>query len=302
MNWLEITVVVDEESAEAVAEVMSRYAPNAVVLEQLARESESGPDWSADGPLEPTVNVRAYLPIDEEAGAKRKQIEEGLWHLRQIVPMAEPALREIAPSDWENAWKEHYHVMRLGRRFVVKPSWREHTPQPGDVILELDPGLAFGTGLHPTTQMCLRAIETHLPPDARVVDLGTGSGILAIAAARLGAASVLGIDIDPIAVEAARENARRNRVDDRVRIEAGSLAEVRDHTFDFALVNILAKVIVQLCEEGLAEIISPAGTATFAGLIDAQESEVSEALARAGLSVVDRMQEKDWVGLVCRRG
>jgi ribosomal protein L11 methyltransferase len=310
MNWLEITLAVDEEAAEAVSEVLSRYAPNGVAIEQRARDlsarsgrgDEAGFDWSPDGPLESTVVVRAYLPVDSEVEAKQRQIAEGLWHLRQIVPMPEPTLREVQPGDWENAWKEHYHVLRVGPRFVIRPSWREHAPQPGDVVIELDPGMAFGTGLHPTTQMCLQAIERHMPAGARVIDLGTGSGILAIAAARLGAASALALDVDPVAVEAARENARRNRVEHVVRIEAGSLAAAQAQpAFDFALVNILAKTIVQLCEAGLAEIVRPGGVIVLAGLIESQESEVREALARAGLTVFDRIQDKDWVGLVCWR-
>lgn len=301
MNWLEISVVVDSEAAEAVSEVLSRYAHDAVAIEQLARDIARGPDWSPDGPLEPTVTVRAYLPIDGKIGSKRKRIEEALWHLRQIVPMPDPAFREIAPRDWENAWKEHYHVLRLGKRFVIKPSWRDYDAQPGDVILELDPGMAFGTGLHPTTQMCLRAIEKYMPPGARVLDLGTGSGILAIAAAKLGADSVLGLDVDATAVEAARENAARNRVQDRVHVDRGSLDEIGANTFDFTLVNILANIIVQLCEAGLAQKINPGGLAAFAGLIETQESDVRETLERIGLNVIDRFQDKDWVGLVCRR-
>ena len=323
MNWLEISIAVDEEAAEAVAEILSRYAPNAVALEQRARDIQDAPGsgWSPDGPLEPTIVVRAYLPIDAEIDAKRRQAAEALWHLRQIVPMPEPAFREIAPSDWENAWKEHYHVLRVGPRIVIKPSWREHVAEPGDVVIELDPGMAFGTGLHPTTQMCLSAIEARLPPalarcvrgsravcgglppGAHVLDLGTGSGILAIAAAKLGASSVLALDVDPIAVESARDNVRRNRLAEGVvRVEAGSLDTVKDHnlTFDLALVNILAKTIVQLCDEGLAETINPGGQIVCAGLIESQEEEVREALGRAGLEVIERFQDKDWVGLACR--
>ena len=319
MDWLEIAVGVDAETAEAVAEALSRYVSNGVAIEQLARDIAPGPDWSPDGPLEPGVIVRGYLQLDAEAGTKRRQIEEALWHLRQIAPMREPAFRQVKQSDWESAWKEHYHVARVSGRFVIKPSWRDapRQPQPDDVVLELDPGLAFGTGLHPTTQMCLRAIEAHMPPGARALDLGAGSGILAIAAAKLGAASVLALDIDPLAVEVARENAARNGVAGLVRVEAGSLEDLKKPgaepsgvhlaeastpaMFDFALVNILAKTIIQLCDEGLAQIISPAGVVAFAGLIDTQEDEVRGALARAGLVVIERAQDKDWVGLVCRR-
>jgi len=334
MDWLEIALNVDAETAEAVAEALSRYVPNGVAIEQLARDIAPGPDWSPDGPLEPDVIVRGYLPIDAEVESKRRQIEEALWHLRHIVPMRAPAFREVKQADWESAWKEHYHVMRLGGRFVIKPSWRDYQALPDDVVLELDPGMAFGTGLHPTTQMCLSAIEQHMPVVARVLDLGTGSGILAIAAAKLGAASVLALDIDPVAVEAARENVIRNRVEGIVRVEAGSLdyaravvpnsettsilsgtdagrseasAQSKDahrtggQAVDFALVNILARVIIQLCDAGLAEIMRPAGVIAFAGLIETQENDVRAALSRAGLAIIDRNQDKDWVGLVCRR-
>ena len=334
MDWLEIAVSADAETSEAVAEALSRYVPNGVAIEQLARDIAPGSDWSPDGPLEPGVVVRGYLPLDAEAGTKRRQIEEALWHLRQIAPMREPTFRQIKQSDWEAAWKEHYHVARVSGRFVIKPSWREYEPRPDDVVLELDPGMAFGTGLHPTTQMCLRAIEAHMPPGARALDLGAGSGILAIAAAKLGAVSVLALDIDPLAVEVARENAARNGVEGIVHVEVGTLADLPKlkrseiHSrggsvrslpvghaagfadpaeastptiFDFALVNILAKTIIQLCDEGLAQIISPAGVVSFAGLIDTQEDEVRGALARAGFAVIDRAQDKDWVGLVCRR-
>jgi len=303
VDWLEITVVVDSEAAEAVAEALSRYAPNAVAIEQRARDVGPGADRSPGDALEPAVCVRAYLPIDAAIDTKRQQIAEALWHLRHIYPMPDPTFREVSPGDWENAWKEHYHVLRIGSRFVIKPSWRTHEARPRDIIIELDPGMAFGTGLHPTTQMCLEAIEAHMPASARVIDLGSGSGILAIAAAKLGASSVLALDIDPVAVETARENARRNHVDGIVCVEAGSLDVVRTRlrTFDFVLVNILAKIIIQLCDEGLAEIVNPGGLLMCAGLIDTQESEVREALERVGLHVIDRMQDKDWVGLVCQR-
>jgi ribosomal protein L11 methyltransferase len=169
------------------------------------------------------------------------------------------------------------------------------------VVLELDPGMAFGTGLHPSTQMCLQAIEKHMSAGSRVLDLGTGSGILAVAAAKLGAGSVLALDVDAVAVEAARENAARNHVDDRIQVEIGSLDRAASGAFDFALVNILASVIIQVCQAGLAQKISPGGLVAFAGLIDTQEEEVRETLEQVGLNVIDRIQDKDWIGLVCRR-
>ncbi len=306
MNWLEISIQVDPELAEAVSDVLSRYAPGGVACQQNALDIVHGQDWRPDGPLEPMVTVLAYLPLDAEADGKRQRIEEALWHLGQIRPLPAPQFRAIAEEEWANAWKEHFHVTRIGQRFVIKPSWRDYVPQPEDVIIELDPGQAFGTGLHPTTRMCLAALEEHVQPGDTVLDLGTGSGILAIAAAKLGAARVLAVDIDPVAVHAAEANIRANHVSPVVTVDCGSLTDVLNSRFEirdfkFILVNILAKIIVELCNQGLSQVIEPGGWGVFAGLIDTQEDQVRQALARDGLEVVHRLQENDWVGLVCRR-
>ena len=320
MEWLEITVNCSPEHAEAVADVLARYAPGGVAIQQNALDLK-GDEWRPDGPLEPVAAVRVYLPIEPGLEDKRQQVEEALWHLRQIAPIPEPLFSTVAEKEWANAWKEHFHVTRIGRHFVIKPSWREYAPQPDDVVIELDPGMAFGTGLHPTTQMCLVALEKHLKPGDRVLDLGAGSGILAIGAVKLGAATCLAADIDPVAVESARANVAANRAGDKIQVEQGSLAELSiinyqfsnrvsdshleiEHwklEFDFVLVNILAKIIVELCGQGLSEMVKPGGRAVLAGLIDTQEAGVREALERSGLDVIERMQEKDWVGLVCRK-
>ncbi len=293
----------EPETAEAVSEVLSRYAPNGVAIEQLARDIGLGADEGAAQQLESIVAVRAYLAVDDHVDHKKRQIEEALWHLSQISPMPEPAFRVVNESDWAEAWKEHYHVAHLGERFVIKPSWREYEARPGELVIELDPGMAFGTGLHPTTQMCLAALETYLKPDMRVLDLGTGSGILAIGAAKLGAGSIVAVDNDPLAVKVAQENARVNRVDTMIQVGCGSLDEAAAHdtTYDLIVVNILARVIMQLCEEDLGRVVRSRGLAICAGLIDTQEYGVREALASQGLHVIDRLQEKDWVGLIARK-
>jgi len=281
---------VEHEAAEAVAEVLSRYAYRGVVI-------EAGPEgWNA-GP----VIVRAYLPADDQLRANQRRIEEALWHLGQIRPVSAPTCRSIAEADWAEAWKERLNVLHIGQHIVIRPSWRDYTPAPGDIVIHLDPGMAFGTGLHPTTQMCLLVLEELVHPGAEVLDLGTGSGILAIAAAKLGARHVLAVDNDPIAVKTARDNVIINEVQEIVSVMCGSLAEIAG-SYDLVVVNILARVIVEMIQEGLAVRVRPGGILVAAGVIAGQEPEVVAALQREGLALVERRQRDDWVCLVAKRG
>ncbi|HEC34740.1 MAG TPA: 50S ribosomal protein L11 methyltransferase [Chloroflexi bacterium] len=289
MEWLEVSVQVGSEAAEAVAEVLTRFAPHGVAVEAGAEGICAGP-----------VTVCAYLPANEHLPRTQRLVEEALWHLGQIIPIPEPAFRPVAETDWAELWKEHLRVLHVGRRVVIRPSWLPYAPREHEVVVILDPGMAFGTGLHPTTQMCLMALEEHVHPGMRVLDLGTGSGILAIAGAKLGAGSVLALDSDLQAVAVARSNARRNGVADRVQVREGSLAQA-DGPFDLVMVNILAKVIVQMTEQGLEKRLAPQGLAVVAGLVADQEEEVTEALLRAGLAVVGRRQVEEWVALEVRR-
>lgn len=289
MEWLEVSLRADGETAEAVAEVLSRFAHRGVVI-------EAGPEGIGTEP----VVVRAYLPVDDRLPRTRRRLEEALWHLSQIRPLPEPTYRRIAEADWAEAWKRHLRILHVGQRIVIRPSWLDYDPQEGEVVIVLDPGMAFGTGLHPTTQMCLMALEEHVRPGMSLLDLGTGSGILAIAGAKLGASRVLALDTDPQAVEVARENVRRNGVMGQVIVMEGSLDQA-DGRFDVVAVNILAKVIVEMLAQGLAARLMPEGRLILAGLIADQEAEVTAALRQVGLEPIGRRQIDDWVGLVAAR-
>lgn len=291
MKWLQVSLEVDVEAAEAVAEVLNRFASGGVAIE--ARGGRGGT-------TEVPVTVKAYLPVGPDTSRVQDQLAQALWHLGQIYPIPAPVFSFITETDWADAWKEHFHPLRVGRHIVIKPTWRECEITPKDILIELDPGMAFGTGLHPTTQMCLMALEEEVQPGMQVLDLGTGSGILALAAAKLGAGAVLALDTDPIAVATAQENIQRNGVDKVVTVAQGSLDRATG-VYDLVVVNILAKVIVALAREGLAECVRMGGRWVTAGTIESQVTEVVAALEATGLQVTERRQITDWVTLIGRR-
>jgi ribosomal protein L11 methyltransferase len=299
MIWLELSVEVDGEAAEAVAEALRPYAYGGVAIEQIGGPLPALQDeWAPQEAGEARYAVRIYIPEDQAAPMTLRRAQEALWHLGQLYPIPAPQVQRLAEEDWAEAWKTHFTVTRVGRRLVIVPAWQSYTPRPEDIVIALDPGMAFGTGLHPTTQMCLTALEALLQPGMSVLDIGTGSGILALAAAKLGAAQVLAVDTDTIAVAAARANVRLNQVEGVVRVEHGSLEVVGNSAWDLVLVNILAPVIVRLLDAGLGARVRAGGILVAAGLIAEQAPEVIAALRRAGLTLSEQRQIKDWVTLI----
>jgi ribosomal protein L11 methyltransferase len=313
VDWLEISVTTDGESAEAVVELFNRFSQGRTAVETSVDCFEHELDGAC---LETSVIVKAYLPVDASLPQVQRQMEEGLWHLSRLVPIPEPVTRRLGENDWAEAWKKEFHLQRIGRHVVIVPTWEAYEPVAQEIVIRLEPGMAFGTGLHPTTRLCLRAIEDHLAPGSTVLDVGTGSGILAIAAARLGAGSVLALDADLAAVTVARENVSMNGTIDRVVVQHGTLrggdtvpryfvpdtdlGVLESGQFDLILINILAPVIISVAPE-LAARLRPGGKVVAAGLIETQERDVVEALRSEGLFPVERTQEKDWVALVTER-
>ncbi|MDP9315350.1 MAG: 50S ribosomal protein L11 methyltransferase [Chloroflexota bacterium] len=327
MSWLELSVEIDQEAVESVSELFAQVGYNSgVAIEQPFVGSPDGPEYTIDA-ARPVV-VRTYLPLDEHAEEARARVAQGLWALGMMRPVGELQVKQLEEEDWANAWKAHYPIRRIGERFVIVPSWLQYTSQAGDVVLNLDPGMAFGTGLHPTTQLCLLLLERYAVPGQRTLDLGCGSGILAIGAAKLGAQPVLAIDNDPIAVQATRENVERNAVGEVVTTVEGSLgpgAELGhwlgsdwatkqrrahptagpvafdpDAEFDLIVANILANVHVLLAPH-LQRALKSGGTLVTSGIIADREADVADAFAAAGLAQIERLQEGDWVALTHRR-
>ena len=300
-RWLELAVEVDLEAVEAVSEILSRVAPGGASVEPAFQLVDEGLGARVD-PNRPAI-VRAYVPARDPGTAEAAVdvAERALDHLRafDLRPIGPVRTRLVDEEDWAEAWKRHFPVTRIGRRIVIRPSWRRHRASSDDVVLALDPGMAFGTGLHPTTRLCLEALESiadrALVSGASVLDVGCGSGILSIAALRLGAGTALGLDIDPIAIEATTANARRNRLARRIRAREGSLPS-GEPPFDVVLANLIASVLVSLAP-ALAAEVRPGGRLVASGIFRDREAEVSQAFDAAGLAVANRWASDDWVAL-----
>ncbi len=301
MNWVEVAVSVDGEAAEAVAELMNRYGHQGVAVEQADVPAGA---WDEDQAQPPQrLTLRAYFPADDRAEETRAAFEAALGYMNLLYPMPAPQYRLVADEDWAEAWKAHYQPVRVGRRLLIQPRWLPPAPQPGDIVIALDPGMAFGTGTHPTTQLCLEALEDLMQPGLIVLDLGCGSGILAIAAAKLGAARVLALDSDPLAARIAAENAAANGAASAVTAQEGSLESLvgSARRFDLAAVNILARTIIAMCDAHLGDVIRPGGRAVFSGIIADQADDVEAALRKTGLEPYARRQQGDWVLIEARR-
>jgi ribosomal protein L11 methyltransferase len=304
--WLELSVVADVEAVEAVSEILGRYAPAGTSVEPAFDLVDEGLGARVD-PSRPAT-VRAYIPAADPAGAEATvaDVARDLGHLQAfgLRPIGDLRTRLVEEADWADAWKAYFPVLRVGRRIVIRPTWRRHRRQPDDVVLALDPGMAFGTGLHPTTRLCLATLEVVAErgdlAGARVLDVGCGSGILAIAAVKLGARSAFGVDTDPVAEEATLANARRNRLVRSVRAREGSLPSGAP-AFDVVLANLIAGVLVPLAAP-LRDELRPGGVLLASGIFHDREAAVASAFEAAGLEVTDRSAEGDWVALEARRG
>lgn len=296
MDWIEIAVTgVDGEAAEALNEVIARYTQGGAVIEQRVGEDGVVPE-----PGTPSLTVRGYLADDERAPAQLEALRRAIWHLSMIVPLPEPHIQRIAAEDWSESWKRHYTRSRPGRRLLILPAWDDGSIPPEALAVRIDPGMAFGTGTHPSTQLCLVLMEEHLVPGTRVYDIGSGSGILSIAALRLGAGRVAASDIDPVAVAATAENAALNGVEAQIERRVGS-ADAFEGPFDLILINILAEIIVTLLPAAAARL-APDGQMILSGILSEREPLIRAALEPLGLQGVARREMGDWCGMVVRRG
>src|SRR5512138_3321653 len=267
MSWLEVSLTVNGELAEAVADVLARFAYSGVMMEQGVKYTDDEDAGTPSGP----ITVRAYLEVNDQTEETRQKLEESLYYLGMIRPLPAPTYKQIADQNWMEAWKQYYKPILIGDRLLILPAWME-SPDPRRVAIKIDPGMAFGTGTHPTTQLCLELMELFFDDELStihhhplsIIDVGCGSGILSIAAIKLGAKIALGVDIDAGSVKNSRENADANGVGDEFILGVGSVDEIRNGQFAFnkaplVVANILAPVIIRLFEGGLADLIEPDG-------------------------------------------
>ena len=303
MNWIELSVSTDAEGAEAAAALLNEFVSGGAVIEETLLND-------ADETIEPAraFTVRAFFSSDDRSQLTRA--EAALWHLAQLRSMSDPRTRELAEQDWAEAWKKHYTILHIGKALVIKPSWLEYTPRADEIVVELDPGMAFGTGLHPTTRLCMIALEEYAANLAKVsstslrsaqdepsqgfrmIDVGAGSGILSITAAKLGARDILALDLDPIAVETAARNVALNHAESVVRVERGSIdADAHRNLFDLVCINILAEVICELAP-AVASALRPGGSVIASGILDYKAGDVVDALRAVGIETVERSRKK----------
>jgi len=296
LKWIELTVDVPPEYAEPMSEIFHRYGHGGVAIEQ---EAGYNPDEGESPPVPDFVTVKTYLPVDNTMERRRNQIDIGVRlvaHLATISPLKEKYVEE---EDWQNAWKEHFHPLRIGRHLVICPTWRTVETSESDILIHLDPGMAFGTGHHPTTRTCMEILERDTKPGDRILDVGCGSGILSVVAVKVGAASALGLEIDPVAARAGEENVRINGIEDKVQIVQGTLpsplAEAR--SFDIVAANISAKVVTNLAQH-LIDSVAIGGKLIAGGIIEPHVEDVTKALNAVGASIDETFIDGDWVTLL----
>jgi ribosomal protein L11 methyltransferase len=319
MNWYEITIDLTEEATEAVADWLHHHGAGGVSIEEsgtLTRQRDTSYGQWFDTPLNDIppgmATMQAYFPEPSDVDTKLNQLEAFLANLPQydIDPgQVKVSYRMVHEESWADAWKQYFKPMKIGERLVIKPTWEQYKPIKDEIVIELDPGMAFGTGTHATTALCMRALEHVLQHGDRVIDIGTGSGILAITAAHLGASQILALDLDPVAVSSARENISLNHLADRVIVKQSDLLDIlrtegQSDPFllpaDVIVANILADIIVHVMTD-VHRSLRSGGIFIASGIITAKEAEVNHALQLAGFERVQREEQQDWVAVIARK-
>ncbi len=309
MEWQEISVTTTESAMESVADIFYQVGAAGVVIEDpqvvaayLKEKKWDYNELSLETLEAESVVVKGYLPVDrrlpELLATVRKRLDELVWYFADY--RAEITLTKIKESDWANAWKTYYKPVKVSEKVVIKPTWENYQARSGEIVIELDPGMAFGTGTHPTTIMSIKALEKHLQAGAEVIDVGTGSGVLAITAAKLGAGKVLAVDLDPLAVKVAGANIDANNVSSRVEVQPGNLLLGVERAVDLVVANIIADVIMDLSDQ-VWQRLKNEGLFIASGIIDDRRKEVKDYLCCRNFRVEEVFNQDGWVAMVARK-
>jgi len=309
LNYLEVTIKTTEEMSESLANLFWELGAGGVVIEdpRVLRqhiEDQTWDYWEIPQELLDAENIelKGYFPIDARLVETMAKLKDRTEEIKHLFPggRVEITETEVTAENWATSWKAFYKPEKIGDRVVVKPSWEEYQEQKDDVVVEMDPGMAFGTGNHPTTAMCIRALEEYIFPQCRVLDIGTGSGILAVTAAKLGAGHVLAVDHDPISIDATVQNISLNQVGDQVSVLQGDLVSGIKDKFDILVANIIADVIIRLIPQTLS-LLEKNSIFISSGIIKDRMAEVEEAFVKNSFIIDKVFEEGEWVALIARR-
>ena len=313
MKWAEISIQTTHEATDVVAEIYHDLGASGVVIEdpELLNDYIDAGMWDFSNMTRAVdtdaVTVKAYLPVDEDLDERLRLFEARIREFQSVTGdgmekgSCAISWATVQDEDWSENWKKYFHPEKVGSLIVIKPTWEDYIASPDDIVIELDPGAAFGTGTHPTTAMCIRELELLVRGGMRVFDVGTGSGVLSIAAARLGAADVTAMDYDRTAVNVAEENIRQNRLEGQIRTGISDLLKSFEGQADLIVANIIADIIIRLFEE-LDEHLAPGGHLLASGIIAERLPDVTEACLACGFTVDKVIEEKGWAAMVISRG
>ncbi|GHH97052.1 50S ribosomal protein L11 methyltransferase [Neobacillus kokaensis] len=309
MKWSEISIHTTNEAVEPISNILHEAGASGVVIEDpfeltKEREDQFGEIYQlnpGDYPEEGVI-VKAYLPVNSFLGETVEAIKESINNLiiyNIDIGLNKVTISEVNEEEWATAWKKYYNPVKISERFTIVPTWEIYHPVSSDeLIIELDPGMAFGTGTHPTTVMCIQALERTVRPGDRVIDVGTGSGVLSIAAAMLGAEDIRAYDLDEVAVTQARLNIKLNKVNDIVMVNQNNLLDgVEENSADVIVANILAEVILRFTDD-VARVLKPGGSFIASGIIQPKKDQVKEALLASGFEISETILMEDWVALI----
>lgn len=302
-NWIEVNVAVTHEAVEVVSEILTEAGSKGVAIEdpQLINDLRNSGTWElCDIPEQQNtevVTVSGYYADDEKLQNRLAEIEAGLAEVEERIGkyrFGNTRFRKVSEQDWANEWKQYFHVTHVGQSLVIKPSWEEYIAKEGEHVIEIDPGMAFGTGTHHTTNMMMERLEKVMPQDATVFDVGTGSGILAIAAALCGAKAVKAVDIDGVAVRVARENVADNHLSDKIEVRESDLLHGTEGKADVIIANIIADIIIMLMKD-IPVKLNDNGIFLASGIIEERVADIEAEAAKEGLKVDAIDHRGGWV-------